>query len=459
MVSGTVRQCVDVCRSCLLENMRSFTFRTFVLAGNLSLMALSSNGSTLTAVEICAGAGGQALGLHRAGFEHRLAIEIDEVAAETLRLNTNWEVAVGDVADSAVWVPSDYEGIDLLAGGVPCPPFSAAGKQLGTSDERDLFAWAVEQVEVVKPRALMLENVRGFSAPRFSAYRQRILDRLAELGYVGDWRLLRAADYGVPQLRPRFVLVALRPEDACYFYWPEVTLDRVTVGEVLRDDMASRGWKHADAWAAMASDIGPTLVGGSKKHGGADLGPTRAKQAWASLGVDGKGVADMAPGADAPHPSELLPRLTVDMVAKIQGWTERDNWVFAGRKTSQYRQIGNAFPPPVAEALGRSIAAALRHETEPSSNSALSANLHDPIYRTLADNEGFVSAEALLRVVHQHRLQSLEQRIAALSRDFELEVSEGSSGVEYKLGAFRGFVGQADHERHELFSAARRTIS
>ena len=214
-------------------------------------------------VEICAGAGGQSLGLHKAGFEHRLAIEIDEHAAATLRSNLGVDVAVGDVASSDVWTPSEHVGVDLLAGGVPCPPFSVAGKQLGSSDERDLFAWAVEQVDVLKPNAVMLENVRGLSSKRFAAYRQRILDRLAELGYTAGWRLVHAADFGVPQLRPRFVLVALKNEFAPYFRWPEPAVGpRVTVGEALCDLMSAGGWAHAADWAAHADDIAPTLVGG-----------------------------------------------------------------------------------------------------------------------------------------------------------------------------------------------------
>src|SRR6476620_8853654 len=87
-------------------------------------------------VEICAGAGGQALGLEKAGFAHKLAVELDTNACNTLKLNRpDWEVEEGDVADSAKWKPSDHVGVDLLAGGVPCPPFSIAGKQLGASDE------------------------------------------------------------------------------------------------------------------------------------------------------------------------------------------------------------------------------------------------------------------------------------------------------------------------------------
>jgi len=169
----------------------------------------------LEVVEICAGAGGQALGLERAGFEHALAVELDGSACATLRANRpGWKVAQGDVADPEVWEPEAYAGVDLVAGGVPCPPFTVAGRQLGATDERDLFAWAVELCGRIRPRALLLENVRGLSLNRFGAYRQHVLDRLREFGYVPGWQLLQASDFGVPQLRPRSVLVAVRAEDA-----------------------------------------------------------------------------------------------------------------------------------------------------------------------------------------------------------------------------------------------------
>jgi len=119
------------------------------------------------------------------------------------------------------------------------------------------------------------------------------------------------------------------------------------------DLMQAGGWQGAAAWAESADGTAPTLVGGSKKHGGPDLGPTRARAAWASLGVDGRGLAD-AP----PQPSFLgAPKLTVRMAARVQGFP--DSWTFSGRKTAAYRQIGNAFPPPVACAVGQSILSAL----------------------------------------------------------------------------------------------------
>jgi len=118
---------------------------------------------------------------------------------------------------------------------------------------------------------------------------------------------------------------------------------------------------------ASASSIAPTLVGGSKKHGGADLGPTRAKSQWLELGVDGKGLVDECPHADAPL--DFIPRLTLRMAARIQGFP--DYWHFCGKKTSAYRQIGNAFPPPVAAAVGMAIASALKKEKSTTSDSSL----------------------------------------------------------------------------------------
>lgn len=414
-----------------------------------------------TVVEVCAGAGGQSLGLHKAGFTHSLAVEIDPTAADTLAANLGASVAVGDVADPDVWDPRDHVGAALFAGGVPCPPFSIAGKQLGSSDERDLFAWAIEQVGTIQPRAVMLENVRGLASPRFAAYRQHVIDRLDQQGYVGEWKLLHASDFGVPQLRPRFVLVAMRPEDHAYFRFPEPNENgRTTVGNALHDLMAARGWVGADEWRGLANDVGPTLVGGSKKHGGADLGPTRAKQGWAKLHVDGRGIADAPPGADAPSPTEWHPRLTIEMAARVQGWKPEDDWVFSGRKTSQYRQIGNAFPPPVAAAVGSQIIAAFRNEGMPREDIGRSVDLHDPVYRALANASDALSLADLVRAQNEGSDASVERKITALSHDFDLEVFTDSSGVtRYRLGSFRGFTGQQDHMRHDYVAQHRNRVS
>jgi DNA (cytosine-5)-methyltransferase 1 len=308
----------------------------------------------LSCIEICAGAGGQALGLEWAGFEPAALVEIDKPCCDTLRYNRpQWNVIEGDVKH---FDGSSYKGIDLLAGGVPCPPFSKAGKQLGKDDERDLFPEALRLVDESRPRAVMLENVRGFLDAVFEDYRNNLKRQLEKMGYETDWRLVNASDYGLSQLRPRVVIVAIRKDLSGYFSWPQSQEHNPkTVGELLYDQMASKSWIGAKKWSRQADDIAPTIVGGSKKHGGPDLGPTRAKRAWASLGVDGMGIANEPPEKDFVG----MPRLTVPMVARLQGFP--DEWQFAGKKTPAYRQVGNAFPPPVSCAVASEIHNCLNH--------------------------------------------------------------------------------------------------
>lgn len=303
----------------------------------------------LKSIEICAGAGGQALGLEMAGFKHIALVEYEKKYCETLKKNRpEWNIICEDVKNFS---GKPYRNkIDLLAGGVPCPPFSVAGKQLGSDDERDLFPEALRLIEEINPKAVMLENVRGFLDPAFKDYRESILKRIDELGYNVQIKLLNASDYGVPQLRPRIVIVGIRKDIQGKFSYPLPTSEKVkTVGETLLDLMKKNQWQNANEWAKQASTIAPTIVGGSKKHGGPDLGPIRARKAWAQLGVDGKGIANEAPEKDF----EGMPRLTPRMIARIQGFP--DTWNFGDKKTAACRMIGNAFPPPVAKAVGEEI--------------------------------------------------------------------------------------------------------
>ncbi|MEW1774916.1 DNA (cytosine-5-)-methyltransferase [Streptomyces sp. NPDC086777] len=360
-----------------------------------------------TSIEICAGAGGQAIGLHLAGFRHLALVEIDKYAAATLRENIevhpkwDWERANCDVLcqDVTEFDPARdlvksvglYKRgeVDLLAGGVPCPPFSHAGKQLGEDDERDLFPRILELAELIRPRAVMIENVRGLMDPKFDDYRARIQASLEEMepdedgrpGYeVVGWKVYEAAEFGVPQLRPRSILVAFRKDVLKDLKYEAPTpngktatvLDRLekTMAERVavfkggpREDEANNVLKQWKKHAASGT-VAPTLVGGSKKHGGADLGPSRAKKAWAKLGVSGLGVAN-APVDGKPTGTEDRdlfraggPMLTVRQAAIIQGFPMY--WEFTGGKTAQYRQVGNAFPPPVAQAIGESIMEVLK---------------------------------------------------------------------------------------------------
>ncbi|MFD7789742.1 DNA cytosine methyltransferase [Streptomyces sp. NPDC059759] len=338
-----------------------------------------TNALKYTSVEICAGAGGQASGLHNAGFRHIALIEIDKDACQTLRDNTEsnpeWagcKVIEADLKgfDSADLGLPDGQ-LDLLAGGVPCPPFSAAGKQLGGDDERDLFPTMLRLVDELDPKAVMIENVRGLLDPKFVEYRKGIVKQLESMDYeVCYWEVLEAKNYGVPQLRPRAILVAMKAQYARHFEHskPQET-EVVSVGVALHDSMRTRydavaGDPRAEKafknWYEKALEgVAPTVVGGSKKHGGADLGPTRAKRAWEGLGVCGLGVAnelDDMKDAERDLFAPAGPKLTVTQAALIQGFDE--DWKFSGRKTAAYRQVGNAFPPPVAKAVGEQIYAA-----------------------------------------------------------------------------------------------------
>lgn len=302
----------------------------------------------LTCVEICAGAGGQAIGLDLAGFEHIALVEYEKEYCQVLKINKpEWNVICGDVHDFS---GKPYKNIDLLAGGVPCPPFSVASKQLGKEDERDLFPEAIRLAGEMKPRAIMLENVRGFLDPKFTEYREHILDSITALGYSVQIKLLNASDFGVPQLRPRVIIIGIRNDIKSEFEYPVGGIIKApTVGETLKELMGANGWNGLSLWVDQANKIAPTIVGGSKKHGGPDLGPVRSRRAWAELGVDGSGIANEAPAADF----EGMPKLTKEMIALIQGFPPE--WNFGNKKTAACRMIGNAFPPPVAKAVGLEI--------------------------------------------------------------------------------------------------------
>ena len=142
----------------------------------------------LTCLEICAGAGGQSLGLEQAGFTHEAAVELDPDACETLLLNRGyeWKIIEDDVhnVDGRA-----FSGVDLLSGGVPCPPFSIAGKQLGQEDDRDLFPQALRLVAEISPRAVLLENVRGLATRRFDIYRAQVLEQRQAARAVGHRQL------------------------------------------------------------------------------------------------------------------------------------------------------------------------------------------------------------------------------------------------------------------------------
>ncbi|WP_308312884.1 DUF6339 family protein [Streptomyces sp. ISL-1] len=310
-------------------------------------------------VEICAGAGAQALGLERAGFDPVLLIDSKADACFTIDLNRpEWDVVCMDVAHFHSGMRPDTLGIDLLSGGLPRVKSSATVGRAEDTEERGVLRAAIGLARDIKPRALLLENVPGLvESPDFDADRSWIEAELLNAGYQSSWRILNAADFGVPQNRSSGFLVALQAPYYSRFSWPEPdNVPPPTVGQILGPSMSAGGWTGAEHWIKGADRIAPALVGGSERRGGADLGPTGSKKAWAALGVNGNSLGDTPPDAD--FPADGLPKLTVDQTALIQAIPL--DWRFAGGKTSRYRQIGHAMPPPLAAAVGRAIAAALR---------------------------------------------------------------------------------------------------
>src|SRR5947208_4124181 len=154
----------------------------------------TDKGMELTILDICTGAGGEALGLETSGFTNIASIEIDALACQTLRLNRpSWNVMERDIREVN---GADFRGVDLLAGGVPCPPFTIAGKQLGADDERNLFPEALYLIEQARPTAIMLENVPGLASAKFTPYRNDLIGKLVRLQYEVWWTVLSSSDYG-----------------------------------------------------------------------------------------------------------------------------------------------------------------------------------------------------------------------------------------------------------------------
>lgn len=320
----------------------------------------------LTSLVCCAGGGGLALGLEQAGFSPRLLFDNRPDACRTLRLNRpRWDVREMELLNfDPVDEPQVYD-VDLLAAGLPRLKSTATVTRTRDAGvEANLVRATIYLLHGVQPKALLLDNVPDLVTNNaYASLRSEVEAELAHSGYSYRWLVVNAADFSVPQNRKHGLLVALKNAslDAFELRSP-APKGPLTVGSVLRESMGSRGWPGALEWAEQADTISPTLVGGSWDRGGADLGPVGSKRAWARMGVDGATVADLVPRQGFEWEPSLgrlgMVKLTVDQVARLQGFPP--DWQFAGKKTSSYRQIANAMPPPLARALGVAVAELLR---------------------------------------------------------------------------------------------------
>lgn len=349
-----------------------------------------------TSVELFAGGGGLALGMHKAGFKPILLNELEKDACATLKKNMpEWNVVQGDIHDVDF---TSYKGkVDLLTGGFPCQAFSYAGKRLGFEETRGtLFFELARAVKEIQPKVFLAENVKGLLEHDDGRTLSTIKTVIAELGYtLIEPRVLRAILYNVPQKRERLILVAVRNDLApsVNFQWPSVAGDLRTLRDAFYkgalydcDVPLSEGQKYPASkeqvmklvpeggdWRDLPEEVAKDYMKGSYYLGGGKTGMARR------LSMDEVSLTlTCAPAqkqTERCHPLETRP-LTVREYARIQ--TFPDNWEFSGSISSRYKQIGNAVPVNMAWALGRSL---IRLFNQMESSQETADEKEKPLYR------------------------------------------------------------------------------
>ena len=381
------------------------------------------------ALELFTGSGGLALGTHAAGFRHSALVEWNRDACATLRENvrersirgiSHWKIIEGDIRKFDY---APFSGVDLVAGGPPCQPFSIGGKHQGYGDDRDMIPEFIRALQEVRPRAFLFENVKGLTRNAFQNYLSHVqlqmiypdiehrrgedwgqhLERLEDLhtqgrrkpGYKVVMRVLNAADYGVPQTRERIFIVGLRSDLGINWHFP--------TGTHSQDRLLYDQWVSGEYWERHAvsrpDDPPPRSI--SRIDRLAD-GPAPEEEAWRTLrdaicdlpepepDQDVQGIRNhrLQPGARAyiGHTGSSLDAPSKTLKAGVHGvpggenmiafedssvrylsvreaarvQTFPDSWRFAGAWSETMRQLGNAVPRLLAERLARSIADRLR---------------------------------------------------------------------------------------------------
>lgn len=330
-------------------------------------------------IDLFAGAGGLSLGLLEAGLEVVAAVECDPAAAATYRsLHPAATVLEQDINTADLSQFKDE--VDVVAGGPPCQPFSTGGHRRGADDPRNGLPAMLAVIDALRPRAVLLENVPGLAGPQGRGDLARILQRLRTLGYHPEHRVLDAADYGVPQRRRRLVICATRKADFAFpdaTHGPGACRPWKTVGDVIGMDDLLGVPNPSIITYAKRPDLRPSPYDGHLFNGGGrplDIAkPSRTILASAGGNkthfLDCGGVVPdyhshlMAGGRPRRGKVPGARRLTVAESALLQSFDF--STAFVGSRSQQYSQIGNAVPPLLAEAVGRSLLRHLRSSREP----------------------------------------------------------------------------------------------
>lgn len=330
-----------------------------------------------TAISLYSGAGGLDVGFQRAGIDVRWAIDSDSHAVATYTAQVGTHAVCGDVLTTP---PPAGLRPDVVIGGPPCQGFSVIGRMDPADPRSRHVEHFLDVVARFRPRAFVMENVKALAMnPRWAAMRARLIARATVLGYQHETFVLNAQDYGVAQARERMFFIGLlgdRPKR------PPATTARVprTVREALRElpsvgEPGNDGVCRARIVPARRPVMRPSAYRGSLLFNGSGRplsldGPSRTLPA--SMGGNATPIIDQeelergaSPWVVAYHQRLLqggrplrrvpkrLRRITVQEAAAIQSFPL--GWQFHGPRGAQYRQVGNAVPPNLAEAVARVV--------------------------------------------------------------------------------------------------------
>ncbi|KKW61785.1 MULTISPECIES: DNA cytosine methyltransferase [Mycoplasma mycoides group] len=323
-------------------------------------------------IELFAGAGGLALGLEQAGFEHIGLVEFDKQAVETLKFNRpNWNIIFEDVQkvsqrDLKKEFNLQIGELDLLSGGAPCQSFSYAGKRLGLEDTRGtMFYHYATFLNKLKPKMFLFENVKGLLTHNKGQTFQTICDIFSQQGYEITYKVLNALDYMVAQKRERLIVIGIRNDltNLIKFEFPKKHQKKLVLKDILKNVPKSECAKYSKEKQKIFKLVPP---GGCWKDIDQNIAKKYMKSCWnmqggrtgilrrLSLNEPGLTVltTPQMKQTERCHPLEVRP-FSIRENARIQSFP--DNWVFKGTISSQYRQIGNAVPCNLAKEIGLSI--------------------------------------------------------------------------------------------------------
>ncbi|KEZ20553.1 DNA cytosine methyltransferase [Mycoplasma capricolum subsp. capricolum] len=328
-------------------------------------------------IELFAGAGGLALGLEQAGFEHIGLVEFDKQAVETLKFNRpNWNIIFEDVQkvsqrDLKKEFNLQIGELDLLSGGAPCQSFSYAGKRLGLEDTRGtMFYHYATFLNKLKPKMFLFENVKGLLTHNKGQTFQTICDIFSQQGYEITYKVLNALDYMVAQKRERLIVIGIRNDltNLIKFEFPKKHQKKLVLKDILKNVPKSECAKYSKEKQKIFKLVPP---GGCWKDIDQNIAKKYMKSCWnmqggrtgilrrLSLNEPGLTVltTPQMKQTERCHPLEVRP-FSIRENARIQSFP--DNWVFKGTISSQYRQIGNAVPCNLAKEIGLSIIKSLK---------------------------------------------------------------------------------------------------